>query len=238
MIEAWLLPVPGSVPDLVERVRPGLADWEQARLERFAFEPDRVLYAAAHGLLRLALTFRHPSVPVARWEVERTTAGAPVVIGPVTPTPQVSLSHTKGLVACAVAAVPVGIDVEAVDPRLDVASLFERVLSPSERTAWPAPDDAARRRFFQTWVLKEALLKGLGLGLQCEPATISVAFSETTPPAIVEMPAAIARPADWGVAFVDPPPGHVGAVAHRGPPGSAAVAPRLIGLETLLASFG
>lgn len=238
MIEVWLLPVPNAVPDLVERVRPGLADWEQARLERLASEADRILYAAAHGLLRLALTARHPSVPVVRWEVGRTGAGALVVGGPVTPTPRVSLSHTKGLVACAVAGSPVGIDVEAFDPRLDVTPLLERVLSPAERATFPAPADEARQRFFETWVLKEALLKGLGLGLSCEPSTITVAFGATTPPTVTEIPVSVARSSDWGVAFVEAPPGHVGAVAHRAPTGAAAVTQHRIDLDDLLVALG
>jgi 4'-phosphopantetheinyl transferase len=77
--------------------------------------------------------------------------------------PAISLSHSGGIVACAVtAAGAVGIDVETRQPRIPAATLAEHHFTPFE-TAWVAGDPD--RRFRMLWVLKEAYLKALGTGL-------------------------------------------------------------------------
>ncbi len=233
MIHAWLLPVPASAPDLVAVVEPRLAPWERERLARFSFDRDRALYAAAHGLIRMALSARYPSVPIDRWELDRTPAGKPIVRAPVSGPLEVSLSHTRGLVACAVAPMPVGIDVEAVDSGLDVGPLLERVLSPAERATWPSDPDVGRFRFFRTWAVKEALLKGLGLGLGCEPNTVTIASDDPERPAVVAIPADVGSAADWWITALGMSADHVGAVAGRGP-GAATVTRHQVEPEVFL----
>jgi 4'-phosphopantetheinyl transferase len=213
VIDAWLLSLGAPNPRVVAAAWPLLAGWERDRLNRFVFESDRELYAAAHGLLRVALTARHPEVAIDRWVVDRTAAGAPVVLGPVADPPRVSLSHTSGLAACAVAATAIGVDVEAVDRGLELEPLLERVVSPTERASWPTSPEESRHRFFQTWVAKEALLKGLGLGFGCEPSSVTMAMAGVGSPNVVELPAAIGRAADWWIGFLDPPVGYLAAVA-------------------------
>ena len=76
-----------------------------------------------------------------------------------------SISHSRGLAACAVADRPVGLDVELVRPA--PRRVWEH-LSPEERSH--AADDAA---FFRLWTAKEALLKCRGgqFGQLREPAS-------------------------------------------------------------------
>jgi 4'-phosphopantetheinyl transferase len=80
---------------------------------------------------------------------------------------RLSLSHTRGLVACAVAVdVPVGTDVERVDHGSEIDELVSVVLSPAERSAFRRlPAGARAERFFVLWTLKESYLKALGIGL-------------------------------------------------------------------------
>ena len=70
---------------------------------------------------------------------------------PLTDGLYLSISHSRGLAACAVADRPVGLDVELVRPA--PRRVWEH-LSPEERSH--AADDAA---FFRLWTAKEALLK-------------------------------------------------------------------------------
>ncbi len=60
-----------------------------------------------------------------------------------------NISHSHGLVACAVAEVPVGIDVEKIRP---ISPRLLRILSPAERESVRCDED-----FFRLWTLKEAL---------------------------------------------------------------------------------
>lgn len=83
---------------------------------------------------------------------------------PMTDGLYLSISHSRGLAACAVADCPVGLDVELVRPA--PRRVWEH-LSPEERVY--AADDAA---FSRLWTAKEALLKCRGgqFGQLREPA--------------------------------------------------------------------
>lgn len=65
-----------------------------------------------------------------------------------------NISHSHGLVACAVSDVPVGIDVEKIRP---VPPRLMDILSPQERESVRCDAD-----FFRLWTLKEALIKCRG----------------------------------------------------------------------------
>jgi 4'-phosphopantetheinyl transferase len=89
-----------------------------------------------------------------------------------------SASHCDGLVVCAVAqGSAVGVDVEPVARGAAILSLAPRVFSPGERAALRELADPSERRAraVQLWTLKEAYLKGLGIGLTCPLRSLSFA---------------------------------------------------------------
>jgi 4'-phosphopantetheinyl transferase len=142
-----------------------LDDTERVRAGRFVFDRDRDLFIFSHGLLRLTLAhyvgadaheLRFTTSPLGRPELD---------MGGMMPI-RFNLSHTDGLVGCIVArSADCGIDVERLD-RIDYRDLVARVLAPVEYTAWLALDEEEQRdRFTEIWTLKEAYLKGRGLGL-------------------------------------------------------------------------
>ncbi|MFL5898130.1 MAG: 4'-phosphopantetheinyl transferase family protein [Solirubrobacterales bacterium] len=80
---------------------------------------------------------------------------------------QFNLSHSSGLALVAVTeGRAVGVDVELIEPRRDLAGLAERALEPDEaaavREATPARQATV---FYSAWVRHEARLKCLGTGL-------------------------------------------------------------------------
>lgn len=76
-----------------------------------------------------------------------------------------NLSHTKGLVACAISEQPVGVDVEQSSRKaLRVAARF---FTPCERAAVQSNADAVR-----IWTRKEALLKRDGRGISVQLDTV------------------------------------------------------------------
>lgn len=80
---------------------------------------------------------------------------------------QFNLSHSHGLLAIAIADVPVGIDVEWADRAVEVLELASAVFLPGQiaelaRTLEPSE---RRRLFFAMWTAQEAQAKCIGVGL-------------------------------------------------------------------------
>jgi 4'-phosphopantetheinyl transferase len=143
-----------------------LSDEERAQYHRFHVAHDARDYAAAHALLRHALSATGDHAP-AQWRFDKTAAGKPLLIGNGADRASFSLSHTRGMVACAVTSgAAIGVDVECVDRRVDAGAIAARFFAPAETAQISALDGEARRdRFFDLWTLKEALVKALGLGM-------------------------------------------------------------------------
>src|SRR6266852_33298 len=141
-----------------------LSQDERARFQRFHFDQDRLAFLVAHGLVRMALS-RHAAVAPAEWTFSADSYGKPSIATPAS-TLSFSLSHTRRLVACAVArGRPVGVDVEDAS-RPAPLEVAERYFVPGERRDIFAADaDQRTRRFFEYWTLKEAYVKAGGLGL-------------------------------------------------------------------------
>jgi 4'-phosphopantetheinyl transferase len=93
--------------------------------------------------------------------VVRLTDGQPVVRG--RDDLHLSLSHATGATALAVAPFAIGIDIECVDPELDVLAIAPDLFGPRD-FAFVQQQDAATRleHFYRLWTLKEARLKQLG----------------------------------------------------------------------------
>lgn len=92
--------------------------------------------------------------------------------------PHISLSHTKGIVCCAVSTKNVGIDAEY--PRRVRESAAERVCTPVElQDIQHSPDPAAR--FLTYWTLKESISKCRGTGLSESFQNYEITFQNGTP---------------------------------------------------------
>ena len=85
--------------------------------------------------------------------------------------PHVHISNAKRgrWVAFALAEQPIGVDVEVIELK---KSIPWNVLHPNEQ-AWIKAGDVPRR-FAHVWAGKEAYLKALGIGLNCEPSTVDI----------------------------------------------------------------
>lgn len=98
-----------------------------------------------------------------------------------------SISHCGGLVVCAFANRPLGVDVEKIGPFLP--SLTTKALSPEERelldSRVPADGRARQELFFRLWTLKEALIKQTGQGLSRELTGISFRLDADLPTGMI-----------------------------------------------------
>ena len=91
--------------------------------------------------------------------------GRPVLSG--ASGPSFNVSHTEGLVACAVSSGAVGVDVERGRRLRDPRALATRFFHPDEAAEIleTADASAARKGFLRLWTLKEAYAKALGHGV-------------------------------------------------------------------------
>ncbi len=141
---------------------------EELRCGRLVFERDRRSFLAAHGLVRLALSWCQPDVDPSSWRFHPGPFGRPELVGQLSETGlDTSLSHSEAWVACIVTrGLGCGIDVERVGRQRDHAGLVALALTPVEANELRETPSALRpRRFIECWTLKEALAKAVGLGL-------------------------------------------------------------------------
>jgi 4'-phosphopantetheinyl transferase len=141
---------------------------ERARHDRFLFARDRRDFAEAHALTRRVLSLYEDVAP-ADWMFEIAAGGKPFLPrGPTGTSPlNFNLSHTHGLVACAVArGVDVGLDVELTDRAVNARGISMRYFTRAEDAFILAcPEGERRARFIELWTLKEAYIKAVGRGL-------------------------------------------------------------------------
>ena len=78
-----------------------------------------------------------------------------------------SISHTKNYVFCALSHMPVGIDAEEKDRKINLL-LADKILSPAEKQRFDAAQDKPAA-LLKLWVLKEALGKLSGEGINGYP---------------------------------------------------------------------
>ena len=186
---------------------------ERERHARFRFARDRRDFAAAHALLRRSLS-RYADLPPNEWVFQQEAGGKPSLGHGGVPPLSFNLSHTDGLVACAIATgLDVGIDVETVDRRVDVG-VAERFFSAAENAGLRRSASAGIRasRFFELWTLKEAYVKALGQGLSHALDTIVFQVDGGT---ILFTPPPGIDAASWQFALFSPTDRHRLAVAAR-----------------------
>ncbi len=122
--------------------------------------------AAAHALLADVLAEQG----ISDAKIERTTAGRPYLSG--RNGVDFNLTHTKGLVACAIALgeseeCRVGVDAETIEGRFAssrLTALVQRFFAPLERAAFQKATDP-QRAFAALFTRKEAYAKYSGEGL-------------------------------------------------------------------------
>jgi 4'-phosphopantetheinyl transferase len=216
---AWCATV-ALTEDAVGAANALLSPDEHEHAERLRFRDDARDYAVAHALLRRELS-RGSSTAPAAWSFDRGAHGKPFLAGDGAATTAFSLSHTRGMVTCAVAPpdVAVGIDVEANERDLDAARLAERFFAATEAAALAAlPERARRERFYDLWTVKEAIVKALGLALP--PALPHVAVEIRSDDDIELTHSPVAADGAWQLRLFTPARGFRLAVAILRPSGS------------------
>jgi 4'-phosphopantetheinyl transferase len=203
---------PGS--DMIVALRPLLDASEQLRADRFRMAEDRESYIAAHALIRVMLSNVAGNTPT-DWRFRTTDSGKPMLDPTQAPRDlHFSLSHTRGLVACAVGwPYPMGIDAEAWRAPAPI-ELAMRFFAPAEAhlvAAGRTPIEQCST-FYRLWTLKEAYLKATGQGLATELDSFAVSLD----PVSITI-AGTASCVAWHFAEFLPSPEHSVALAVQSP---------------------
>lgn len=152
-------------PELLLQYHSLLSADESVRQQRYHFSKDRHSALITRAFVRDLLS-RYADVPPRDWRFIKGEKDKPEIEKPPLPL-RFNLSHTKGLIICAVTLEQdIGIDVEYMDRNNDILSIADRYFSPVEINAlFSLPQAQQRSRFFDYWTLKESYIKACGLGL-------------------------------------------------------------------------
>ncbi|MDB5512348.1 MAG: 4-phosphopantetheinyl transferase superfamily protein [Enterovirga sp.] len=158
-----------------------IEDWDES-LPIALVAPSATISDRRSLLLGLAGKVLHRSLGAA--DIVHRTGEPPRLRGAGRDHLHLSSASRGGLAAVAVAATPIGIDIEAVSGGLD---LPWNVLHPAEQSALRGIPGAQRdRAFARLWSCKEAYLKALGTGSSREPASFSVEMMDAASPRLTD----------------------------------------------------
>lgn len=225
----------GATLDDVAPLREMLSPDERQRADRFVHAADAVTYTLAHALVRTVLSAHGPTPPAA-WTFRENAHGCPFVDDALAGTPRIhfNLSHTRGLVAVAVArGHRLGVDVERVD-RTVTERVAERHFAPAEVAALRARPAATQpREFFEYWTLKEAYIKARGLGLAIPLDAFAFTLHTDAPPTVAFIDGFDDRAERWQFWQAWPTDNHRLSLAIEREGVDLSVVPRALTIEAL-----
>lgn len=178
---------------IISEMRPLLSPDEQHKAQRFRRARDQQRYITGRALLRLILS-RYLDMSPDRIAFVYGPHGKPMLADcGANSSLRFNLAHAEHLAIYAIARhQELGVDLEYMNPQIDVARLARRGLSPRELVlAQTLPMAQQTEYFYRCWTRKEAFVKASGTGLsgpldrlEIPPALHApVTFSDPTQPA-------------------------------------------------------
>lgn len=148
---------------------------DQKRLNAIRHKGTRTQFALSRLLAQSVLAQCY-GPEAETWLIGRGEKGRPLVLCHNEHCPDISISHTNGMVAFALTDTGlIGVDVEDGTRDVDIHLLAKEVFSPKESTGFQdLPIPAQRDFFFKCWTLKEGYTKALGLGLYASFRSIEI----------------------------------------------------------------
>jgi len=149
---------------------------EQGRLNSIGSKTRRREYLLSRALMRHALSQRFMRQDP-EWLVEDRPESPPVVSNLPADT-HISLSHSNGCICFAIAASPLGIDIEAADRKRDFGALAEAFMNDEELAFLAARKLGQADYFYRVWSAKEACYKSLSAAQQSITPLSKIRYSE------------------------------------------------------------
>ncbi|MEM6380121.1 MAG: 4'-phosphopantetheinyl transferase superfamily protein [Bacteroidota bacterium] len=185
---------------------------EIARAERYHFEKDQRQYIVARSTLRRLLgqyLNRTPeSIVLAKHSKEK----------PYLPhhSFEFNVSHAGDWAVFAFSHHPIGIDIEVINPTLDLETMATQFFAPAEVQAFLSISKPDRpQAFFNAWTRKEAFIKAIGDGLATPLDQFEVSLKAGEPTKLQTMRLQGIDLRDWELKAFDLVEGYCGAVAYN-----------------------
>lgn len=154
----------GSISQIVSLVNPAqLSEAEIAKAAKLKNPQMQTQFLAAHWMTRLVLSKYLQTVPT-EIGIFQSATGKPDIDGTRI---KFNRSHSGDRIVLAITlGTPVGVDIEAIANRSQMAGIVKRWFEPQEQEEFSRSPNSQRQAFFYSrWTEKEAVLKAWGLGL-------------------------------------------------------------------------
>ena len=196
--------------DKLDSYKALLSKDEHDRMARLVFDRDQRAFVITRAHVRTMLS-RYAAVAPADWRFIENVHGRPEILDRPAGTPDLrfNISHTDGLIACAVTiGREVGVDVEHIGRHLthDIAGRFFAPDEVADLRRLPLEDQ--ERVFFDYWTLKEAYIKARGFGLALPLGEFAFKLNPPGQPAITFLPSLDDDPSTWQFMQDWPTPRH------------------------------
>ncbi len=194
-----------------------LSDEEKNRYQRLGSAYQRHQFLLTRALIRTTLS-RYVNKHPRDWRFVNNRYGKPEILRRADePAIRFNLSHSKGLIVCAIALHDdLGVDVEYTQRNNALLAIARRFFSPMEVTQLQKmTGNAQRQYFFELWTLKEAYIKACGKGMAIPLRQFSFDISDKNKTVIRIEPCLQDRPEHWRfwrLAFSE---NHVAAIAVK-----------------------
>lgn len=161
-VDVWRISIASNilaVNDLLEL----LAADERDRADRYYQQKDRERFIISRGALRILLA-RYLKTHAAGIVFETGINKKPFVKNTDGAELHYNTSHSGDYILIAIAALPVGVDVESMEPLFPYQDIMEHSFSPDEM-AYINQSGTPIETFYTLWTRKEALLKATAKGI-------------------------------------------------------------------------
>jgi 4'-phosphopantetheinyl transferase len=183
-VHVWAFDLDRSPSELTLLAR-CLSTSDVARASTFLAKREQDHFIVGRGVLRSLLALISGS-PVADLVIETAPDSTKPQLA--APSPYVfNLSHSAGLGLVAVsrtsAVRAIGVDIERIRPNPAIDALTQRLFSPSERHEISGITGGSERigAFYACWCRKEAVMKGIGPGVDLPMADFDVSVCSSNP---------------------------------------------------------
>jgi 4'-phosphopantetheinyl transferase len=166
-------------PELLNQYKSLLSDDETIKQQRYKFSHDRHDALITRAFIRDLLSY-YADIAPNDWRFDKGEKDKPEIVNPPLPL-RFNISHTKGLIICAVTLEDdIGCDVENTTRSNDVLAIANRYFSAIEtKELFSLPKGQQQHRFFDYWTLKESYIKAWGLGLAIPLKDFSFNITDT-----------------------------------------------------------
>ncbi|MBZ9770986.1 4'-phosphopantetheinyl transferase family protein [Mesorhizobium sp. CO1-1-8] len=204
--------------ELLSRYEALLTDDDRHRYSQQRFEEGRRRFLITRALARYVLSI-NCGVASDDLVFGADQWGKPMLLHPCENRVAFNIAHTSGLIVVAVArADAIGVDIEYPSPIDENFEIAQRFFSAKEVEALRAlPPKVRDERFFDYWTLKEAYVKGRGVGLSLPFNCFAIDFRDGSRPRLAVEPN-VDDGRKWQLDLMSLSSGHRLAVAVELPP--------------------